>query len=295
MNISKRHHYLPQFFLKGFTGKDGKLAVYDLQKNELREKRVTPKQIFFESERNTFQIQGKETDFVEKLYQRIDNDFAPTYKKILEQKGRSQIKVQELMNLILFIGFTYWRVPKTDQKIRKIVRQSSPQELHFRIRNKISNQDAPQDIIDRIMSNPAFVETYRMVKPIVDYLKNNTGKTLENWNIYYSPRDANELHIVGDNPIVLRNNNVTNIFSNELVFPLTKGKEVFHTKGKKLTVLEPKVKVDVDLLVFLQSERYICGPDASYILALSKVAENFTNEDQVNQLKDEVFGTFKME
>jgi hypothetical protein len=290
MGISKRHHYLPQFFLKGFTGDDGKLAVYDLRKNELREKRVTPKQIFFEWNRNTFCVQGKETDFVEKLYQRIDNDFAQTYKKILEQKGRSEIKAKELMNLILFIGYTYWRIPKTDQEIRKILRHSSAQELHIRIRNKMTNENAPQDIIDRIINEPAFIETYRMVKPIFDYLKNDTTKKLENWNVYYSPREANELHVIGDNPIVLKDNNVTNIFSNELVFPLTKGKGVFHSKGKKLRTIQPETKVNIDLLLFLQSERYICGPNESYIRALSKIAGYFTNDNQVNQLKEEVFG-----
>lgn len=294
MTISKRHHYLPQFFLKGFTGNDGKLAVYDLQKNELRKKRVTPKQIFFEWNRNTFHVQGEDTDFVEQLYQRIDSDFAPIYKKILDQQGTSNIETKDLMHLLLFIGYTYWRVPKTDEEIRKIARNSSAQELHIEIKNKITNESAPKDIVDRIISEPAFVESYRMIRPVFDYLKNDPTKNLENWNVYYSPRHANELHVIGDNPIVLKDDNVANIFSNELVFPLTKGKAIFHTKGKKLRLIQPGDTVNIDLLIFLQSERYICGPNGSYIKALSKIAGNFTNDNQVKQLKEEVFGIFEI-
>lgn len=34
MSISKRHHYIPEFFIKGFAGEDHKVSVYDIEKGK---------------------------------------------------------------------------------------------------------------------------------------------------------------------------------------------------------------------------------------------------------------------
>jgi len=71
MNLSQRHHYLPEVYLKGFTGNDGQLAVYDIRKKELKKGRFSPKQVFFEWNRNTFEIHSEKTDFLEISYRNI--------------------------------------------------------------------------------------------------------------------------------------------------------------------------------------------------------------------------------
>ena len=48
----------------------------------------------------------------------------------------------------------------------------------------------------------------------------------------------NQLHILGDNPIIFRNQPANNILESELIFPLTKGAMVFHTEGKEIQQIE---------------------------------------------------------
>lgn len=59
MTLSKRHHYLPQFYIKGFVGNDGKVAVYNKEKDKIDKIRKSPKQLFYEYNRNTFEIDEK--------------------------------------------------------------------------------------------------------------------------------------------------------------------------------------------------------------------------------------------
>ena len=47
-SISKRHHYIPVFFLKQFANKDGKLWVYNKVMDRIERKPKAPKSIFFE-------------------------------------------------------------------------------------------------------------------------------------------------------------------------------------------------------------------------------------------------------
>lgn len=46
MEITKRHHYIPEFFIKEFAGEDGKLAVFNKEIGKLDKLRKSPKQIF---------------------------------------------------------------------------------------------------------------------------------------------------------------------------------------------------------------------------------------------------------
>ena len=52
MEESWRHHYLPQFYIKGFCDESGTITVYNKQYKKFEKK--SPKYIFFEANRNTF-------------------------------------------------------------------------------------------------------------------------------------------------------------------------------------------------------------------------------------------------
>ncbi len=290
MQLSRRHHYIPQFLINGFTGDENKVAVYDIKEKRFWKTNASSKQIFFEWNRNIFEINNEETDFVEKLYKNIDNDFAEIYNEIKNQK-EPQLDILQWFHLILFIGITYWRIPKTDNEIKSYINNSTRKDLFFEIRNKETNQDAPKEIYNRILREDSFIESYRMIKPLFDWIKKDPSKEIENWKLYYAA-NSNELHLLGDNPIILRDDCVENIFNNELIFPLTKGKKVYHTKGKKIKKIPPENSVKIDILIMLQSTRYICGPDRNYLNAIVMLSQRYNTEERKLKLKEEVFEVF---
>jgi hypothetical protein len=101
MNISSRHHYLPVFFLDGFVNEVGEFYIFNKQKYILPNKTFSPKSHFFEWDRNNVNIDGVETDFIEKLYSHLDNTCAPTFKK-LQSQTELQIEPFDFFNIILF-------------------------------------------------------------------------------------------------------------------------------------------------------------------------------------------------
>ena len=69
---SKRHHYLPRHYLRGFTNSEGIYFVYDKE-----EKNIfvgSPDNTFFENNLNiaTFP-KGDSSDFLEDMYTEIEN------------------------------------------------------------------------------------------------------------------------------------------------------------------------------------------------------------------------------
>ena len=292
MQLSKRHHYLPKFFINGFANKYNKVAVYDIKKKRLWKNYVNAKQIFFEWNRNLFEINNEKTDFVEKLYQKIDNDFAKIYNEVIKQK-EPQLDIMQWFQLILFIGITYWRIPRTDKEIKTFINDSAKEDLFISIINPETNQHAPSEIYKRILSEESFIQSYRMIKPLFDWMINDPAKEIENWKLYYNAPGSKELHLLGDCPLILREDYVKNIFDNELIFPLSKGIKIYHTKGKILNKkLSPENSIKIDTLVLLQSTRYVCGPDRGYLNAIISFSEKYNTHKKILKLKEEVFEMF---
>lgn len=290
MPLSSRHHYIPEFFIKGFTGIDGKVTVFDVQKGEILSARKSAKQIFYEWNRNLFEVHGLDTDFVENLYSKSDNDFATLFNTIKAQKI-PQLDVLQKFKLILFVGQTYWRIPKTDENIQNFIQNSTKDDLYIKIYNRTSKKEAPDEIYDWMFNHKAFIGAYRGLKPLFDWAKGNMVEEFDFWNIYYAG-NSNELHLLGDNPFILKNDNVDNIYTTELIFPLTKGKKLVHIKGTKPQSLPREHSVRIDVLTCLQSQKYVCGPDESYLKAVVLLAEKYNSNEGINLLKREIFDAY---
>src|ERR1700760_2416841 len=121
MSLSRRHHYIPEFMLKGFADEQKTLAVYDLETRRLWKNRASPKQIFFEYDRNTFDVHGNKADFIEEIYKKIDTDFAIVYQRLMKGDYYQYITDDDFVHVILFIGMMYWRLPDNDGKINALM------------------------------------------------------------------------------------------------------------------------------------------------------------------------------
>jgi len=107
MSKSKRHHYLPQFYLEGFC-RDGLLWVYDKDKKEIRQQ--TPINIAVQKYYYSFENDDGERDAeVEGLLSIIETYTKPIIDKI---NKRDDIDETEKETLSIFIGFLYSRVPR---------------------------------------------------------------------------------------------------------------------------------------------------------------------------------------
>jgi Protein of unknown function (DUF4238) len=291
--ISQRHHYIPEFYIKGFVGNDGKVSVYNKELGRIDSIRKSPKQVFFEWNRNTYNVHGKETDFVEKVYQFGEDKFSPVYRKLTERLEQIDLTAKDLLHLILFIADTHWRLPTQDDEASTYVKSLTPENSLFKVRNKETGENVTEGLFDRIINEPSFIAGYRIVMAMKDYFEVEKDSSLNNWKIYYAPEQENRLHLLSDNPLIIKEKNGENILKSELVFPLSKSKIVYHTLGKVLKEIPAENRVATDILLFLQADKMVCGPDAKYLNAIANMASNYDTEWKVELLRNEIFNIFK--
>lgn len=289
MPLSDRHHYIPQFILKGFANDEGRLAVYDRKTKRLWKNPASPKQVFFKDGRNTFNIKGNATDFIEQLYQFVDDKFAVIYQKLTLDEGYINPSHEDLVQLALFSGLLYWRVPKTDEENVAYVNASDHKTLRFKVLNKDTGDEASADLYKQIKNEPAFIESYRMARPLMDMIRMAESFDLQHWRISKSANNQGK-SLIGDNPLILMDGNLSNIFKEHLILPLSSNHGVQHLPGCRLKQIHPKLMVTIDMLTFLQSELFVCGNDSDYLLAIAEMASKFDDKPHlVAIIKAELF------
>ena len=288
MGLSKRHHYLPEVYLKGFTADDGKLSIYDIRRKSLRKGRFSPKQVFYEWNRNTLEIHNLKTDFLEGLYKNIDQAVTPTLKKIQKCSNNETLTPYDYFYLILFQGVTYWRIPSTDIAIVKHIKTASRQDLIVKVFDSVSDEEVSDEMFKQLTNEEAFIESYRIPKAISDYLRSNKKDLVNSWKISYS-ESSPYLHLIGDNPILTLEDDFDNILDTESIFPLSNGKLLWHLSSGFPSVISPEITVSIDQLIFLQSERYVCGPNPEYLKFVASMCNKPYSKEIINYFKQEVF------
>lgn len=114
--LSSRHHFVPQYFLEGFTGLDGLLSVYDKVHDRISPRRIAPKSIFFEPERHTINVDGLELSMIEDfLFSDIDTRLAPYINDLQNAPITDNLlSTDNQVNLSVFTIDLFWRNPATD-------------------------------------------------------------------------------------------------------------------------------------------------------------------------------------
>lgn len=111
----KRHHFLPEFYLSGFTRK-GMLSIYDRQKKQYRVQ--APRNTAVIGHYYSFLNTSGEVDYsVEKLLSQIEGKAKPVIRK-LERDER--ISTDERIDLAMFLGMLFARVPKAEREAEEI-------------------------------------------------------------------------------------------------------------------------------------------------------------------------------
>lgn len=159
---SKKHHYIPVFYIKNFCNEKGQIFVND-KSNEKDYENIKikyPKNIFFEWDRNNFEFDGEKNDAIEKMYGILDNDLVKTIKKVIDDEalpGRG-LKVETLRKLI-FLGYLIkWRVPKNDPLVNDLKK-----EITFEDFNLFGTIDQELISVDDLLSDEISQEYKRIL------------------------------------------------------------------------------------------------------------------------------------
>lgn len=114
-NISYKHHFIPEFYQKGFSNNDGKLFAYKKTYESIKEWK--PAQILYQENLHTLRIDGKTSVIIEDFYSNVEGEF-----NICLQTIRGEIDNDAKLYLLtkdrhfnklakLMVALQFWRTP----------------------------------------------------------------------------------------------------------------------------------------------------------------------------------------
>lgn len=282
-NSSWRHHYIPQFYLKGFTSKEGTFKIFDVNKDRFIKngKSFSPESYFYDIDANSVITENEKSDFIENAYMRFDNMASSILSKIGSSNSSENFKIidSDIAMLQYFIGLMYWRIPTNQDSLRDKLEKRRFRELGL----KIMKDNEVIDDIDFEMEmnrNPNFVKFMRFLLPSYTYQETFDCKTPMH---IVALKEGGPL-VCSDNPIICMDPSTFNVYTSDFIFPLN-GTRLF-IRGESLNEFDNMIKIQIDMLIFKQAIKYVSCTDDRYLTDLDRHFNKYYKN--VGQLREKI-------
>lgn len=258
--LSKKHHYIPQFYLRGFTDQSGLFTIYDKRLNTFR--RSKPENEFYEKFRNTTNLGGEKSVIIEDMYAHLESTFAATLSKIENSIHTDPILTSDIMVGLKFLVETMrWRNPALDKVYNDIIQNFSIRDFGLQFQGLTEQQKF--EINNKIMNEP---EARKMLRPFMGSMLLNLMMNKEydasRWHILY--QDGG-FPITGDFPIIFNPNSKNDRINEEFIFPLSSQRTALFANVKLKKQLPDDFTIDKDLAIIHLAKRFICCKHDEYL------------------------------
>lgn len=288
MATSKKHHYIPQFYLKGFTNKSGEYYLFDKEKNEIRKSK--PINSFFENKRNTAFVKNEELVLLEDMYAYYDGRTAPYIDELRNMtKNNFTLKPDTLAYLKVFIPQLFWRIPENDAVLDLLINNFSFKETGFDFIDKDGNSATPE--LQAIMKDiDLFRKMYHLLIPFLTQKEQYRNVDYDNWRVYFR---GNNYQLIGDCPLIIKDLKDFGSLTKNIIFPICSDKVLIHTSQSIPTNMSSRFILEIDLLTILQAKRYIACADENYLKILTeKYYPLFNNPEMMIEMRKSLFSHF---
>lgn len=285
-NTSWRHHYLPEFYLKGFTNQDGKFKIFDVPRQLFIKngKDFSTESYFFEEDGNTIHTDRGTDDFIENRFSEVDNRVGDLFNKLRNALTDTRFGLTEddMPALQHFVSVLYWRIPSNYDQIKKLISERELHEFGLLIKSRDTNEVVRNEGLEnKIRNDPNFFKAIKLILPYITYktfLDCNTPLHIQTF-----PEQLPAL--CSDNPVIFKNPN-PDIYYDDFIFPLT------HThvfiRGNKINNIDLRhIKIAIDQILLKQAKQYVSCTDMKYVEALNDL--NKKPGRSLEQLKEFLF------
>jgi hypothetical protein len=290
---SRKHHYLPVHYLKGFTDSEGCFYVYDKHTDSIFY--TSPTGSFFENDLNTIVYpDGSASDFVEGLYTAIENQSWSYIDRIRSSTQKTPIALLDKMSFYVFLLFMHWRLPSNFKFIETLSEdffRGNNVLDYYKLKSK-TGEAVSKEEIERITSLPAFKKVAKLIIPYAPFFKDkNWSDQLDNWRFIYS-LNSNNWFIVGDNPIVTRGHNDHDPIKclHEFIFPVSGRILLVCTNRFDRKMVPPEFIFELSAAIFKRSQRFIACHRKDWLEVMIK---DYRLGVPTNYIINELFGMLK--
>jgi hypothetical protein len=287
-NQSWRHHYLPVFYLKGFTKESNKFKIFNVQDKRFIKsgKEFSPESYFFEKEGNTIKFKGLNYDFLEsECYSPFDNRIAKLVEKVNSSSNDNRFNVDEDDMPVInhFVSLMYWRLPHRKKELKNIVENTDLNTLGLAIKD--SNGEKSEQSEEEFKNSESFLQVYKYYNPLMDSLRGFACRTP-----YTILETTDEFpYLCSDNPVIFEKEKFPKVYEDDYLLPLS-GNKLF-IKANKGESSPPYLRFMVDTLVYKQAVKYVSCTDERYI---DRIENNFEKSNiTVSDLRSDIFNILK--
>lgn len=134
---ARRHHYLPESYLAGFTAsgrKDDFLYVFDLESEDGQVEKRRPRNVAFEKDYHRLDWPGLPRDFLEKgVWGKLESELAPVIRRV----GQCEhVSGEDIDSLLHFVALCAVRVPSMRDAGTTMIEGATGSSLSDAVRKK---------------------------------------------------------------------------------------------------------------------------------------------------------------
>jgi hypothetical protein len=289
---SKKHHYLPRKYLKGFTDSQNGFWIYDKQEDKYF--KSSPNATFFEKNLNTVEFpNGKTADFLEDLYTHIENHSWEYFDRIKDSNAKTLINPLDKANLLFFLLFLHWRLPNNITFAENLSSKAFTDDETLNYFNLIykNGEKAPQKMTEMIKNSSAFKKTIKLLTPFAPFHKDkNWSKNIENWRFLYT-QDNQNWFIVGDNPIITKGTYDHDPIKclNEFIFPVSGRILLVNISRPIQSGFPPDFILPYSTAIIERAVRFVACPNENFLKALVDRYKIYQQFNKTHTIISEVF------
>jgi hypothetical protein len=287
MPQSRLHHYIPQFYIRGFQSAEGFYYVYDKQTDRISRK-TSPKQLFFEWDRNSYEEDGeKKSDLEERGYSRFDDMHSLNIKALqTEPINANPLNDANLDMLLYFRTSLFWRIPFTDNGYADLF---SKGKVYLQDEQGNRQGLADEGTLREFLSSEKMSKVHRVLifQTTIEHFRATTEPIKFEHRIYESRRNW---FLLGDYPMVYMNQptSLLDIVTMPLYIPLSSTRVYYNRPGIDLK-FEPDDVAALNALIIHQAVRYVCGADRDTLGSLVNFYKMVKEKDLMIHLRKRIF------
>jgi hypothetical protein len=289
--LSRKHHYLPRYYLKGFINNSGSFYIYDKTEDKIFVS--NPDKFFLENNLNTIYFpDGTKSDFLEYVYSDLEGKSWESLDNIRQIPSLDHINITDKMRLFLFLLFLHWRLPSNFVELENLSDQMFIDGSNLDYFSMVDNDgnQVSEAFLKEFKYSKMWIKSSQIIVPFAPFFKSNTWyEDLENWKFIYT-EDNKSWFVVGDNPIVssgkLAHDPIRCLET--FMFPVSGKILLVSYKGNILQELPSEFIIQFSTAIIHRSERFVACHNKEFLEALINDykfhVENYLEDNIIDEL-----------
>ena len=287
MATSWRHHYVPIFYLKGFTDASSKLFIYDKKRGRPIRRSQSPRSFFFIKNRHTLlNLRGEYDDFIEtSLYKSFDNITSNALNDLRSNPvNKFNDDLSFLSKIVILINGLIYRIPKYDSYHNRRIDDGDAEYL-LPIHDGEGN-----DVSYFFYQTNKANEQYRFACRFYCSIRQSLPVPSEakNWTIYSLPDDYRSKYYLlsGDSPILINDISLFKTTDDVIIAPLSQTHFVIRSRyslNSNIDVLQLVHLLNMGIII--NCIEYVCSPNQAFLNQYMAFSKGYTEEAIWRELK----------